>query len=360
MNLKELGWNESHEKHYNEIKTRETFPARVAKAEREKYRIYSSFGELQAEIKGRMRFNAVSISDFPVVGDWVVAEMRPEGNAAIIEGILPRMSKFSRKVAGAVTDEQVLVANIDTVFIVIGLDGDYNIRRIERYLAVAWESNSNPVIVLNKTDRCADVQEKITEVGSVAFGTPVITMSALNSEGIENVTKYIKEGTTIAFLGSSGVGKSTIINRLLGADRLKVGAVREHDSRGRHITTRRELIVLPGRGMVIDNPGMRELQLWGNEDTLDTTFNDVKELAAQCKFRDCTHLNEPGCIVREAIENGHLDSKRFQSYIKLQKELRYLATRKEIKARNEKIITEKKISKLSKQIQSHRSKNWDR
>src|SRR3989339_822083 len=348
MNLIELGWNESHEKHYNEIKTRQTFPARVAKAEREKYWIYSDFGELRAEIKGKIRFNAISLSDFPVVGDWVVAQMRPEGNAAIIEGILPRMNKFSRKIAGSVADEQVLVANIDTIFLVSGLDHDYNLRRIERYLALAWESNSNPVIVLNKTDMCSDVQEKISEVKSVAFGVPVVTLSALGSEGIGDINRYCTKGATIAFLGSSGVGKSTIINRLLGEDRLKVGAVREHDSRGRHITTRRELILLPGGGIVIDNPGMRELQLWANEDTLDDTFSDVKEIAAQCKFRDCTHLNEPECAVRNAIENGRMDSKRFQNYMKLKKELRYLATRKEIKARNEKIITEKKISKLSK------------
>jgi ribosome biogenesis GTPase len=184
----------------------------------------------------------------------------------------------------------------------------------------------------------------------------VITLSALNSEGIEDVTKFIKEGTTIAFLGSSGVGKSTIINRLLGTDRQEVGAVREHDSRGRHITTRRELIVLPGGGIVIDNPGLRELQLWMNEETLDNTFSDIKELAVHCRFRDCTHTNEPGCAVLAAIEDSSLDKKRFQGYVKLKKELRYLATRREIKARNEKIITEKKISKLSKQISNHRRK----
>jgi len=358
MNLEELGWNEFHEKHYNEMKTQDTFPARVAKAQREKYWIYSSLGELKAEIKGKLRFNAESISDFPVVGDWVVAEMRPEGNAAIIKGVLPRISKFSRKVAGPITDEQVLVANIDTVFLVSGLDSDYNIRRIERYLTIACESNSKPVIVLNKADMCTDVQVKTAELESIAFGVPIVALSAIQKEGLEDLKKYIMEGTTIAFIGSSGVGKSTIINCLIGSEMLKVGAVRESDGRGRHITTRRELMLLPYGGIVIDNPGLREIQLWVNEDALDKAFGDLREYAVQCKFRDCTHLNEPGCAVKKAIENGNLDSKRFQGYIKLKKELRYLATRKEIKARNEKIITEKKISKLSKQIYKHRSDNW--
>jgi ribosome biogenesis GTPase / thiamine phosphate phosphatase len=360
MNLQELGWNEFHEKHYSEIKAPGTFPARVAKAEREKYLVYSEFGELKAEIKGKVRFHAESMSDFPAVGDWVVAEMRPEGNAAIIESILPRVNKFARKVAGSVTDEQVMVANIDTVFLVNGLDGDYNVRRIERYLALARENNSSPVVVLNKTDMCTNVREKVEEVTAIALGVPVVTLSALNSEGIENIRRYIASGSTLAFLGSSGVGKSTIINRLLGEEKQKVGAVREHDSRGKHITTCRELIMLPGGGIVIDNPGLRELQLWVDEEALDKTFEDVKELGEQCKFGDCAHLNEPGCAVKNAIENGQLDGKRLQSYIKLKKELVYLATRKEVKARNEKIITEKKISKLSKQIYKQRNENRGR
>jgi len=357
MNLKELGWNEFHEKNYNETKTQKSFPARVAKAEREKYLIYSDFGEVRAEIKGRIRFDAQSAADFPVVGDWVIAEMRPEGDAAIIIEILPRMSKLSRKVPGSKTDEQVLVSNIDTVFLVSGLDDDFNIRRIERFLTLAFESNSKPVIVLNKTDVCVTIQERLAEVEAVAFGVPVVTLSALNDEGVEKVRKYIVKESTIAFLGSSGVGKSTIINRLLGEERQKVGAVREHDSRGRHITTRRELLLLPEGGIVIDNPGLRELQLWANEEALDNTFSDVMEIMAHCRFKDCTHLNEPGCAVRDAIESGQLDSKRLEGYIKLKKELKYLATRKEIKSRNAKVIFEKKISKLSKQITEHRSRN---
>lgn len=357
MELKELGWNEFHENHYNDIKTPETFPARVAKAQREKYLLYSAFGQLKAEIKGKIRFEALSMADFPVVGDWVAAQMRPEGNAAVIKSILPRKSKFSRKVAGPITDEQVLVSNIDTAFLVNGLDGDYNLRRIERYLALAWESSANPVILLNKTDSCSDLAQKLAEVESIAFGVPIVTLSALKSEGIEGLRKFISRGATIGFIGSSGVGKSTIINRLIGEDKLKVGAVRESDGRGRHITTSREMILLSGGGIVIDNPGMRELQLWVDEEALDTTFGDVREFAAQCKFRDCEHSNEPGCAVREAIEAGRLDAKRFSGFLKLKKEQRYLATRKEAKAHNAKIISEKKISKFVKQLYKHRSIN---
>ncbi|MDD5687585.1 MAG: ribosome small subunit-dependent GTPase A [Elusimicrobia bacterium] len=360
MDLKELGWNEFFENHFNEIKTKEIFPARVATAQREIYLIYSSFGEFKAGISGKYRFDTTSISQLPVVGDWVVARLSPEGDLAIIDGILPRISKLSRKIAGSITDEQVLVANIDTVFLVNGLDGDYNLRRIERYLAlVKDDSNAKQVVLLNKTDVCSNVQEKISEVKSISFGVPVYTLSALNSKGIESLKKYIKKGKTIAFLGSSGAGKSTIINCLLGEERLKVGAVRESDSRGRHITTRRELIILPGGGIVVDNPGLREIQIWTDEGTLGNTFTDLEKFVANCRFRDCSHKDEPGCAVKSAIERGDLDSKRFNSYFKLKKEISYLESRKQkIKSRNEKIITERKISKLSKQITKHK-KNYE-
>lgn len=357
INLKDLGWNETFEKYFNKLKTKEIFPARIVTAQRELYRIYSGFGEFDAEISGKFRFDSTPTSDFPVVGDWVVAKLSPEGSMAVIEDILPRFSKLSRKTAGSITEEQVFVSNIDIVFLVNGLDGDYNLRRIERYLTLAKDSSVKSVVLLNKTDVCSDVREKTAEVKAVSRGFPVHTLSALNNRGIENLKKYIKPGTTVAFLGSSGTGKSTIINRLLGEERLKVGAVRKWDSSGRHVTTRRELIILPGGGIVIDNPGLRELQVWANEDTLDNTFSDIKEFAGKCRFRNCSHADEPDCAVRSAIEKGGLSSERFQSYIKLNREIRSLATRKEkAKSRNEKIITEKKISRLSKQIKKHKRK----
>jgi len=238
-------------------------------------------------------------------------------------------------------NEQVSVANIDTVFLVNGLDGDYNIRRIERYLAMARVSNAKPVIVLNKTDVCPDYAVKIEEVRGVAQDPPVIPLSALNNEGFEQVSRFIIPGSTIAFMGSSGAGKSTMINRLMGSDIQEVGAVREDDSKGRHITTRRELILLPGGGIVIDNPGFRELQLWVSEEAIDTTFTDVMELAYNCKYGDCLHINEPGCAVLAAIAGGTMDSKRFESYLKLKTEQNNLALRKANKLAAQNLITEK-------------------
>src|SRR3989339_385730 len=279
MDLKELGWNDFFEKHFNEIKTADIQPARVTTSQREIYCIYGEFGELRAELAGKLRFDASSLSELPVVGDWVTVRMDRGHGLAIIEGILPRISKLSRKTTGKTTEEQVLVANIDIIFLVNGLDGDYNLRRIERYLTVAMESNTKSVILLNKTDVCPDSQVKIAEVEAVSSGTPVCALSAMKNEGIEKLNEYIIKGRTVAFIGSSGAGKSTIINCLLGEERQKVGAVREYDDRGKHITTHRELIILPGGGIVIDNPGLREIQLWADEPALKDAFTDIDTFA---------------------------------------------------------------------------------
>jgi len=266
---------------------------------------------------------------------------------------MPRKSKFSRKAVMAggpkygdgKTEEQVLSANIDTVFIVSGLDGEYNLRRLERYVAVAWDSGTSPVVLLNKSDLRDDVDEIVSEVESTIIGVPVHSVSAITNDGLGILNDYLGKGRTVSFLGSSGVGKSTIINSLLGYDRQKTGEVRESDSRGRH-------------GILIDTPGMREIEIWGDEDGLSKAFDDIEELAARCRFNDCSHGNEPGCAVNEALESGKLDPKRFQNYLKLQKELRRLALRKIGKEAHYQKLQGKKFASMVKEVK--KLKNFKR
>lgn len=334
MNLNDLGWNSFWQDRYQPFDADGLVPARVAREEKLAYLVLCEEGELTAELSGKLRHSATSGGDLPAVGDWVAIKVRPEESKATVCAVLPRKSSFSRKVAGSRTEEQVVAANIDTVFLVSGLDGGrgLNLRRIERYLAVAWDSGADPVIVLNKADVCDDVDACLAEVGSIAFGAPVHAVSAVHRQGLDSLGRYLTGGVTVALLGLSGVGKTTLINTLLGTD-LDVCEVREDDRRGRHTTTHRELIVEPGRGIVIDTPGMRELQLWGNEEGLGATFEDVEAFAAQCRFGDCGHGTEPGCAVRQALDDGALKAARWQSYVKLQKELHYLGRRQDHKAR---------------------------
>ena len=257
-----------------------------------------------------------------------------EGRATI-HAILPRRGRFSRKAAGDETREQVLAANVDTVFLVTGLDGDYNPRRIERYLVTAWDSGADPVVLLSKADLCEDVPARVAEIESVAPGVPVHAVSSLRREGLEAVRGYMHTGRTVALLGSSGAGKSTLINALLGEERLRTREVRESDSRGRHTTTRRELILLPGGGLVIDTPGMRELSLWQADEGLPATFDDVAALAAGCAFKDCRHESEPRCAVRAAVAAGGLAAERLESWRKLEGERRYLEIKEDQRAQLE-------------------------
>ncbi len=257
---------------------------------------------------------------------------------------------------GEKTEEQIVAANVDLVFLVSGLDDDFNVRRIERYLTLAWDSGARPVIVLNKADLCPDLAECVAEVESVAFGTPVLTASARDGYGLEGLRGMLTPGKTGAFLGSSGVGKSSIVNVLLGKPLQATQAVRGTDSHGRHTTSRRELILLSGGGMVIDTPGMRELQLWTDEEGLGTAFADVEELAVLCKFADCNHEDEPGCAVQAALEDGTLRQDRFNGYLKLRREVRYIALRQERSARAVERIRWKKIAKEIHRIEKEKGK----
>jgi len=313
------------------------------------YRILTEQGELLGEITGKMRFVAEGREDYPAVGDWVVIQPRFEEGRATIHAILPRQSKFSRKVAGLTVEEQIVAANVDTVFLVNALNHDFNVRRLERYLIMAWESGASPVIVLTKTDLCDDVAAKIAAVESIAIGVPILAISSLLGEGMELLAPYVREGQTVALLGSSGVGKSSIVNWLNGDEIMDVSAVREGDDRGRHTTTHRELIALPGGGLIIDTPGMRELSLWDSDTGLSDTFGDVEQWAENCKFGDCRHDNEPGCAVQKALQSGELPMDRFQSYLKLQRELAYLA-RKEDKQAS--LAEKAKWKKINKQMNS--------
>ena len=356
MQLEMLGWDSHFERSFQEYVPNDLLPARVAREHKSMYLAYSEAGELKAEVSGKLRFGAGAKSDMPAVGDWVAMKPLDGGARAIIYAVLPRKSAFLRKVASVKTESQVLAANVDVVFLVMGLGANFNLRRLERYLTLAWESGARPVVILNKADLCDEVETKIAEVGTVAFDVPTHAISAKDGTGLEAIERQLGPGVTAALLGSSGVGKSTLINRLLGSERLATGEVREADGRGRHVTTSRELIMLPGGGLVIDTPGMRELQMWADEESLKGSFDDIETLAADCRFRDCAHESEPGCAVVRAIEEGVLDEKRLTSYKKLRRELNMLATRKDQRARLDLKAERKRLAIRIRQTQRFKQK----
>ena len=298
-------------------------PARILSQEKGFYRIITDKGEKLAEVSGKFRFQTTILSDYPAVGNFVLVNWNESGNSSIIESLLPRKSAFIRKAAGEPQQEQIVAANIDTVFLCMALNHDFNLRRLERYISIAWDSGAMPVVVLTKSDLCDDLEQKLSEVSSVAFGVDVLVTTSTEENGYKVLLPFISEGKTIAFIESSGVGKSTLINRLLGKDQLKTNGLR-NDDKGRHTTTHRELFLLPSGGMVVDTPGMREFGMWDNDTGIEKTFADIEELAAQCKFRNCTHTNEPGCAIRSALEMGELEMNRWQSYQKLKAENDYM------------------------------------
>jgi len=344
--LTPFGWNEFFEDHFQFYAASGYAAGRVMLEDKHLYHLFTERGEVSAHITGKLRHQAVNREALPAVGDWVVIRPQPNENKATIHAVLPRTSKFTRKVAGSRTEEQIVGTNIDTVFVVSSLNQEFNVRRIERYLIIARSSGADPVIVLSKSDLCEDVEGRIAETQAVASGAPVHAISVIREEGMEALARYFTRGQTVALLGSSGVGKSTLINHLIGRDAQRIQEVREHDGRGRHTTTRRELILLPQGGLVLDTPGMRELRLWDGEDGMHLIFDDIEALVNQCYFGDCRHQDEPRCAVRDALAAGAIDSTRYRSYEKLQNELAYLARRQNLNAQ---ITEKKKWKKLSRQ-----------
>lgn len=325
-------------------------PARVVLEHKHSYRVLAEEGEWLATIAGHFAYTSHSRGDFPAVGDWVLIEKMAGEEKAIIRKLFASKSVFSRKVAGRELTEQIVASNVDVVLLVMSLNADFNIRRLERYLVAAWDSGAKPVIVLTKSDLCSDVESYVSEVEAIAFGVDIFVTSALSGDGLADIRALFTEGVTGALLGSSGAGKSTLTNALVEDSLMKVSDIREDDAKGRHTTTHRELVVLPSGGCLIDTPGMRELQLWDQGDSLSSSFQDIEELAAGCRYRDCSHQNEPQCAVQQAIQDGELEESRLQSYYKLQKELAFIERKTNTQARLDEQRKWKQIEKGLKKV----------
>jgi ribosome biogenesis GTPase len=332
--LQQAGWDEVWEEKFADFAGKGLRPARVLAQYRNSYSLWAAAGEADAEIAGALLYRAEA-GGLPVVGDWVAIRQYAPTDLAIIADVLPRKTKFSRKASGPAAEEQVIAANLDLLFIVCGLDHDYNPRRLERYLVAVRQSGAQPIIVLNKADLCTDLTTRVAEVEAIAAGVPVLAISAVSESGDHVAAKLlpmIAAGKTAALIGSSGAGKSTIVNQLLGTAAQATQPTRESDSRGRHTTTHRELFFLSNGGLILDNPGIRELQLWAQDSregssrsAVDQAFPEIEALAETCAFRDCTHTAEPACAVQEALASGEIDEARWRSYLKLQRELRHAA-----------------------------------
>jgi len=351
------GWNSYFEAFWSGGEWMNAVPARVIAQQRKFWRVAGDFGECWAEASGKLRLAADEGADWPAVGDWVAVEMHGAGATAMIQEVLPRRSKFVRKMAGKKLEEQVIAANADTALLVCALDGDFSPRRAERYLAQCWESGARPVIVLNKADACEEAREKAAEMERVAIGTAVCVVSARTGQGLGELEEFLTPGQTLVLLGSSGVGKSTIANRLLGEAVQEVQPVRESDSKGRHTTTARELFVLPGGALLMDTPGLREMQLWDAVEGVAQTFADIDALATQCRFVNCRHEGEPGCAVLAAVSAGELDAARLENRRKLLREQEFLLRKIDPEARQEHKDLWKKMHRAQRQKYEQRAKD---
>lgn len=358
MNMHILGWNNFFEAAFRTSAQEHHQVGRVAAEHKNLYELYTPSGVFSAAVSGRFQHRAQAPSDFPAVGDWVVITENKEERKAIIHAVLPRKSRFSRSAAGSKPNEQIVAANIDVVFIASSVNKDFNLRRIERYLAMAWEGEAIPVVVLTKSDLSNAVEERIQAVQRIARDVPIHAVSALHKQGLDELLPYLGSGVTIAVLGSSGVGKSTLVNAIVGEDILKVSAIGHYKDKGQHTTTHRQMVLLPNGGVFIDTPGMRELQLWHGEQGVQQAFGTIEELLGelqqQCHFPNCGHTTESGCAIQKALDDGTLDEERYASYQKLQKEILWQKRKKNYE---ERVV----IRKQSKKPYNRRTeKIWER
>jgi ribosome biogenesis GTPase len=347
--LKSYGWTDALQDAFTPFADRGLAPARVVVQQRGQYRLAAEAGELTAELAGRFAHEAEA-GEWPVAGDWVAATVRAQEGTATIRDVLPRRSAFVRRAAGRAGGAQVVAANADVAFLAAALNGDLNLRRLERYLALAHESGAEPVVVLTKADLCDAPDALVEQVRSVALAVPVLTVSAVTGQGLDALAERLPAGATAVLLGSSGVGKSTLVNALSGEARMATRAIREEDGRGRHTTTHRELVRLPSGGLLLDTPGMRELGMWEAEEGVGAAFADIDALAADCRFSDCGHGAEPGCAVRAAVEAGLLEAERLAGFGKLKRELAHLDRREDPRAR---LQTKKQGASRSKALRAH-------
>ncbi|MFC1526444.1 ribosome small subunit-dependent GTPase A [Candidatus Latescibacterota bacterium] len=354
MTIHTYGWNETWDPHLPSDAFPEGIPARVIAEHRELYRVHTGTQELPARVSGRLRHLAASLADLPAVGDWVLIEPTEAGSDAVIHVVLPRATQFSRKAAGTRTDEQVVAANVDTVWIVSAFGYDLNPARIDRYVSLVWQGGASPVVVLTKSDLAEYPDVTVAELEERVVAVPVHAVSSVSGSGLEALHEYLVPGRTIALLGSSGVGKSTLLNRLCGREVMQVSEVRSGQGKGRHKTSHRQLVLLPTGALLLDTPGMRELQLWNADDGVGKSFEDIEALAAQCRFADCTHQSEPGCAVRAAVEKGDLPADRLTSFSKLRDELAYLDRKQDKRAEIEEQRKWREIAKVRRRINKGR------
>lgn len=321
----------------------ELVPARITEVHKDSFRAVCKYGDAFARLKGTMIYESACADDYPAVGDFVMLKYSAAGDS-VIHRVLPRTSKFSRKRPGPIPDEQIVAANFDYVFIMMSLNQNFNIKRMERYLTAAWQSGGIPVVILTKSDLCENAEKYITDAQSEAIGVDIYAVSSVTRDGVDALSRYLKPEKTVVFLGSSGVGKSSLINAIAGTELMKVNEIREDDARGRHTTTHRQLIMLPCGAMLIDTPGMRELGMWDVSTGLGETFSDIEELSARCRFSDCKHQSEPGCAIKEALANGTLQPEHYLNYEKLKREARFLDRKDSNKARQEQKLAMKKLT----------------